>query len=92
MVLAGAASIVIDIVRRGPDVLDGLSLALRDNPFVRLPVGNSMDDGDDLARRFKKVKVCLGDVQAENDVGHVAVGTPVPDQPVGRLVEGRLYV
>lgn len=76
---------------RWQNTFDGLSLALRDNPFVRLPVGNSMDDGDDLARRFKKVKVRLSDVQAEKDVGHVAVGTPMHDQPVGRLVEGRLY-
>lgn len=92
MLSAGASSIIIDFIRRGPDVLDGLSLALRENAFVRFPTGSSMDDGDDLARRFKKVKVRLGDVQLQKDIGHVAIGTPVPDQPVGRLVEGRFYV
>lgn len=91
MLAAGIGTAVLDALRRGPDVLDSFVFALRDNRYVQLSMGSSMDDSADMAKRLRKEKVRFGDVRAEEDVGHVAIGSPTASEPVVRLRSGRLY-
>ena len=91
MLCAGLLSGVLAAYRRGPDLLDGFSTLLRDNPYARAQVGSSLEDRANMARRLKAVKVRIGDVQPTADVGHVAIGTPIAEQPVKRLQKGRWY-
>ncbi|KAK3709104.1 hypothetical protein LTR37_011083 [Vermiconidia calcicola] len=91
MILAGIVAAVLDIYRRGPDVLGGFSLALRENNYVRAPMESSMEDERDMARRLRRVKVHIGDVKPEADIGHVAIATTSPDQPALRLRSTRFY-
>ena len=61
---------------------DPPAFAQRGKPF-RYPLTVKSKKGD--------VKVRVGDVQPEQEVGHVAIGTPIAGQPIERLVAGRLY-
>lgn len=91
MILAGIVAAVLDFYRLGPDVLGGFSLALRENRYVRTPMESSMEDERDMARRLRRVKVRLGDVKPEAEVGHVSIATTSPSQPALRLRSTRFY-
>lgn len=58
---------------------------------MRASMGCSTDDSADMAKRLRHVKVRLGDVQPEKEVGHVAIGTFSRDEPIEHLVKGKLY-
>ena len=92
MMFCGIASIVFGIHRRGPDILDDFSSFTRDNPYVtaNVPLGGSNMDGIDRTRYLKDVRVKLGDVALEADVGHIAIGT-LDTQNIATLKRGRLY-
>jgi hypothetical protein len=85
MFCAGMASAILGALRRGPDVLDAFTVALRDNRYCALPAGRSMDDGLDLAKQNVNVKVRLGDVRPDAEVGHAAIGAVTIEQTVARL-------
>lgn len=91
MLSSAVASAILDVRRQSPDLLDGFCLALRDNRYADLPVGCSLEDGTDMARRLRDVKVGMGDVRPEADVGHVAIAVPSEEQPVECLRRGRDY-
>ena len=92
MTFCGIASIVFGIHRRGPDILDRSSSFTRDNPYVtvNVPLGGSRMDGIDRTRYLKDVRVKLGDVALEADVGHIVIGT-LDTQNIANLRRGRLY-
>lgn len=91
MLIAGVAAAILTTLRKGPDILDRTTSLLRDNPYALVGHTASMEDALDQARRLKDVKVCLGDVRSEQDVGHVALGTTDVVLPMIRLRRGRLY-
>lgn len=88
MLFAGVAGMVLDWVRRGPDMLGSFSSAVRDSRYCSLRGSSSMLDGSELTRELASQRVMLGDVAAEKDVGHVAVGMA---GRVEKLRKGRLY-
>ena len=92
MMFCGIASIVFSIHRRGPDILDHFYSFTGDNPYVtaKVPLGGSNMHGMDRTRYLKDVRVKLGDVALEADVGHIAVGT-LDTQNIATLRRGRLY-
>lgn len=92
MLAAGLATATLDALRRGPQVLDSFVFALRDNKYVRVPVGSSLDDSADMAKRLCKETVRFGDVHSEDEVGHMAIGTPSANKPIQRLRRGRFYI
>ena len=47
-------------------------------------------DGSERARLVRNVRVKLGDVAQDEEVGHIAIGT-VGEKPIARLQSSRLY-
>ena len=92
MTLCGIISAIFTIMRRGPDILSSFSSLTRDNVFMAksVPDGGSDVDGNRRARYLRNVKVMLGDVAPDRDIGHIALGT-VETQKIGPLRRGRLY-
>ncbi|KAF9877436.1 hypothetical protein CkaCkLH20_05136 [Colletotrichum karsti] len=91
MLSAGVAAAVLGALRRGPDVLDRATIFLRSNPNAELPQTSSMEDGIEQARRVKHVRVCVGDVKSQDDVGEVALGTVGNLIPLSWQKDGRVY-
>ena len=92
MLLMGLTRTILGSRKRGPDVLDSFSLAVRNSPYVDLPDSakvSSMDDGIEFSRKVRNVKVRLGDVCAEKEVGRIAIG--MTGNGTMRLKERRLY-
>lgn len=91
MLLAGILSTTLNAMRRWPDVLDIFTTVLRNNKYANLPGTKSTDSGDVVAKQYRSVKVRLGDVQPDANVGHIAVATPSSDTLVNRLQRSRMY-
>ena len=73
--------------------MDDFTSSLRYNPYSSVEQKNSIEDGIDIARRSRHVRVQLGDVRPHDEVGLVAVATMGDDegQTVERLRQRRLY-
>ncbi|KAH6625403.1 hypothetical protein C7974DRAFT_200875 [Boeremia exigua] len=65
------ASVVLGIVTRAPDILGYVSTLARDNPYLQEHVPSYLD-GMEASRALRDVRVIVGDVQKDADVGHVA--------------------
>lgn len=91
MLAAGIGTATLDAVRCGPEVLDSFVFALRDNKYVQVALGSSMDDSADMAKRLRKARVRFGDVHPSEDVGHVAIGTLADSEIIEPLRQGRRY-
>lgn len=92
MLTAGVATTILNLLRRGPEVLDSFTSSLRDSPFVQRDTGPSTEDGPDKTRRLANVKVMVGDVRPEEDNGYIAVAVDTKEQPVERLRPVRRYL
>ena len=91
--IIGLITAYLDGTRKGPDVLDQFVNSLRHNPYVHVEkLGNTMEDGQDMARRLRNTVVQMGDVQPDEHVGYVAIATPSQNQPVKPLDHRRHYV
>jgi len=64
---------------------------VRDSPYVDLPSTGSTMTAADRSRLSKQVRVRFGDVATDNEVGHLAIGSPRSGQIVTRSRKGRLY-
>lgn len=91
MFSAGLATTFLNLVRKGPEILDSFTSLMRDSPFVHVDTGASTEDAADKARRLRKVRVMLGDVRAEETVGYVALGTSIKEESAQKLRSGRMY-
>lgn len=93
LLLIGIATGVLNMRRRGPNILDSFSTLIRDSVYClpELPNGSSMEDGFDQSRRLRDVIVRLGDVKLDDYVGRVAVGVVNNKSDVGRLRPNREY-
>ncbi|KKA24995.1 hypothetical protein T310_0976 [Rasamsonia emersonii CBS 393.64] len=72
--VAGAAARLATLV---PDVLGTLSLAMLDNRCGDIAVGGSTLDGATKAALLKNVRVRLGDVRPQEEVGLIALAGPL---------------
>jgi hypothetical protein len=95
LIAAGVSTAILDSFRKGPQVLDDFTSSLRYSPYASIEQKNSIEDGIDIARRSRHVRVQLGDVRPLEKVGLVAVATKADDfaveQAVGRLRRRRVY-
>jgi hypothetical protein len=91
MLAAGIATVVLNLMRRGPEVLDSFTSMLRDNPYVHENTGASTEDASEKVRRLRKTRVMLGDVHPLEMTGHVAVTTGTDEDSVQPLRSGRHY-
>jgi hypothetical protein len=94
LLLASGVSLVVSVaggilnmLRRGPSILDSFSALIRDNQYCasELPHHSSMEDGSDQSCRLRSVVVRLGDVKSEEDIGHVAIGVLSDNNVVQKL-------
>jgi hypothetical protein len=92
MSAAGVATVILNLIRKGPEVLDSFTSSLRDNPFVQGDIGPSTEDGPDKARRLGNVELILGDVRPEEESGYIAVAVDTKEQPVEKLRPVRRYL
>jgi len=91
MVIASLVHPVIRMLRHAPNLVLNISTMVKDSPYVGLPSTGSTLDSADRARLVKRIKVCLGDVASEDDVGHIAIGSVSGEHRVARVRKGRLY-
>lgn len=93
LLLIGIATGVLNMRRRGPNILDSFSTLIRDSVYClpELPNGSSMEDGFDQSKRLRDVIVRLGDVKLDDYVGRVAVSVVNDKSYVGRLRPNREY-
>ncbi|KAF5003092.1 hypothetical protein FDECE_10351 [Fusarium decemcellulare] len=94
MAACALAAAFLNLLRRGPDILDYATSMIRDNPYVNVEVDqecNSMEDGVDRTRRLMSMKVRLGDVCPEDREGYIAVSTPGRAKPLATLRGDRVF-
>lgn len=87
MALASMASVILTLVRAGPDATDFLS-ALTLGSGSNFPDCGSHLDGDDRVKVLKDTKLMIGDVKPDHVVGQVGIGL---HGDLGMLRKGRLY-
>jgi hypothetical protein len=90
MLVSGAATAIMNMTRRGPDILESFSTVSRDNRYIDEESPGSTLDSDSRARNLRDIKVMLGDVAHEEEVGHIAIAT-TRNCMVARLHGQRLY-
>ncbi|KAL0933331.1 uncharacterized protein CTRU02_212294 [Colletotrichum truncatum] len=83
MLASGIAASVLNLFRRGPDILDHPTGLLRDNPHVHMVQSTSMEDATEQIRRNGGVRVCLGDIKSHEDTGYLVVGCSGDVAPLG---------
>ena len=91
MLAAGIATVVLNLMRRGPEVLDSFTSMLRENQYAHQETGPSTEDASEKVRRLRKTRVMLGDVHPLEMNGHFAVTTMTDGDSVQPLRSGRLY-
>jgi hypothetical protein len=91
MFLAGAAAAVLGALRKGPLILDYSTSLLRDNRYASTMYKDSMEDGIEVARRSRDIKVCLGDAKPGEGKGYVALGTMEHVTPMSRVDLNRSF-
>lgn len=89
--MVGLATVVLVACRRGPDVLDKFSSLLRDNPYANIPHRSSMEDAVDQSKRLRDLRVRMGDVRPEEDLGYIAIGVLNGNHTVQKLSARRTY-
>jgi hypothetical protein len=94
MLTAGLATTTLNLIRKGPEILDSFSSMLRDSPHAHVETGPSTEDGSDKARRLQETRVMLGDVCPLGATGFVALATQTDGDGIDhvrRLRVDRVY-
>ncbi|KZM20786.1 hypothetical protein ST47_g8099 [Ascochyta rabiei] len=86
--VAAAVSVVLGFMTRAPDILGYVSTYARDDPYFGHHVPSHMD-GLETARALRDVRVIVGDVHKEDEVGHVAFASM--EREPDRVNKQRLY-
>lgn len=86
--MTGVASLLLKWKTLGPEMFGFVTSMTYENRYVRVPDGGSTLNGMERARLLKDVEFCVGDVEGERDVGHIAFAAGVP---LRKLERGRLY-
>lgn len=73
-----------------PDILGTVSLAMLDNKCQSL-AGSSTWSWRERAGKMRGVKLRLGDINPEDEVGQIALGGPLESVPVNAVQRRRLY-
>jgi hypothetical protein len=73
MLIAGITTIALNLVRRGPEILDSFTSMLRDSPYIHVDLGPSTEDASSQTRNFQTTRVILSDMIPKEVTGHVAL-------------------
>ncbi|KAF2156613.1 hypothetical protein K461DRAFT_263645 [Myriangium duriaei CBS 260.36] len=86
------ANALLKLTITAPDVMGYVSSLTYDNPFVPLPPGGSVLDAPERSRALYDLRVRIGDVQPESEVGRIAFAAADNEGGVvGKLRRERLY-
>ena len=88
ILLTGSIALVLKRRTLGPEMFGFVSSMTYENPYIKIPTGGSMLDAMERARLLKDVPVCVGDVDGDEQIGHIAFAAGIP---VRKLERGRLY-
>ncbi len=88
ILLTGSIALLLKRMTIGPEMFGYVSSMTYENPHVKIPAGGSMLDAMERARLLKDIEVCVGDVEGNEGVGHIALAAGVP---VRKLERERLY-
>jgi hypothetical protein len=83
----GLCGLIAALCRLGPDIGFNISSLVKDSPFVDQTSVATTLGGTDRSRLMRNWYAKFGDVAAEEEVGHIAIGSG----NVGDLQRGRLY-
>ena len=91
-IMFGAAIVggIFSFLTHGPEVLGYSSTHLRDSPYVSAPRAGSATNGIERARVFADMRLRLVDVDADKEVGYIAIAEDRGGLQ-GGLMKGRLY-
>lgn len=89
----GAVSFFLALNVCVPDIFDYVSSFTRDSPYIHAPAGGSGLDGAERARLLKGLRVQLGDVDADKEVGYIALRSVDGEKDCweGKIAKQRLY-
>ena len=91
MLLVGVIGACLNMCRKGPEILDSFSALLRNDICVGVEHDSSMESTPEQVRRLRHVRIRLGDIRPEDDVGFVSIAPLGPDRSVKKLSDRRLY-
>ena len=83
-------AVVLRLVILVPDLLGTLSLAILDNR-CQFVIGNIAWTSNERILRMKGVKVQLGDIQPDSDVGRIGLAAPIEEIVIKEVRKGRYY-
>ncbi|CAN9296662.1 unnamed protein product [Alternaria alternata] len=86
--LVGAGSLILKRQTLGPEMFGFVTSMTYENPYLNVPKGGNTLDAMERARLLKDVDVHIGDVCANDDVGHIAFAAGIP---MRKLERGRMY-
>jgi hypothetical protein len=92
LLVAGLSSLIMKQITLAPDILGYASTGTRDNRFIDVVnEGNlpSYQDGLERARELRDVRVMIGDIQPDSNVGYIAFTKM--NNSSHRLMKGRKY-
>jgi hypothetical protein len=92
IIFSGVASIVLSTITIGPELAMNMSTVLREARCTDIPEGGTTLDDDERGKLLKNVRVKMGDVAPENDVGRIGISVceDVTREPA-QLRKRRLY-
>lgn len=74
--LAAFSASILNVLRRGPDILDFTTSLIRDTPYMNVDTpAIPMQNGVEYTRKLRHIRICLGDVKTEQGTEHIAIGT-----------------
>lgn len=89
LLLTGVVGLVVKNYTLVPDMLGYITSLTYDSPYLPVPKTGTILDGMDRARALQDMRVILGDVAGEREVGHLAFAAGTE---VRKLDKGRLYL
>ncbi|KAH6986973.1 hypothetical protein EDB80DRAFT_817655 [Ilyonectria destructans] len=74
--LAAFFASILNVLRRGPDILDFTTRLIRDTPYMNVETtAIPMQNGAEYTRKIRHVRICLGNVKTEQGREYIAIGT-----------------
>lgn len=86
--MAASISVLLRFITTAPDILGYVSTLARDDPYFATHVPSHLD-GIEASRTLRGVRIVVGDVHKEADVGHIAFASM--DIRPARVSKNRLY-
>jgi hypothetical protein len=88
ILVTGAAALLLRRKTMAPEMFGFVASMTYENANVKIPKGGNVLDAMERARILKNMRVCIGDVNGDSEVGHIAFCAGTKFRPLER---GRLY-